>query len=105
MSLNCHPEKFFPYSRIEIVEFPNGLGDPTFFEKPAITGSVYVQIQQALLQLQSIVLKERIHKLPDRAEAQRIWNYPFRALEESVVNALYYRSWEIRLSAIQREKS
>src|SRR5690554_8153701 len=44
----------------------------------------------------SIVLKERIHKLPDRAEAQRVWNYPFRALEESVVNALYHRNWEIR---------
>ncbi|MDR1884420.1 MAG: putative DNA binding domain-containing protein, partial [Prevotella sp.] len=96
MMFNHRPEKFFPYSRIEIVEFPNGLGDPTFYEKPAITGPVYTQIQQALLQLQSVVLKERIHKLPDRAEAQRIWNYPFRALEESVVNALYHRSWEIR---------
>jgi ATP-dependent DNA helicase RecG len=96
MMFNHRPEKFFPYSRIEIVEFPKGLGDPTFYEKPAITGPVYTQIQQALLQLQSVVLKERIHKLPDRAEAQRVWNYPFRALEESVVNALYHRSWEIR---------
>ena len=96
MMFNYRPEKFFPYSRIEIVEFPNGLGDPVFFEKPAITGPVYVQIQKALAQLESIVLKERIHKLPDRAEAQRVWNYPFRALEESVVNALYHRNWEIR---------
>lgn len=96
MMFNYRPEKFFPYSRIEIVEFPNGLGDPVFYEKPAITGPVYVQIQKALGQLESIVLKERIHKLPDRAEAQRVWNYPFRALEESVVNALYHRNWEIR---------
>jgi ATP-dependent DNA helicase RecG len=96
MMFNYHPEKFFPYSRIEIVEFPNGLGDPTFFEKPAITGPVYIQIQKALSQLESIVLKERIHKLPDRPEAQRIWNYPFRALEEAIVNSLYHRSWEIR---------
>jgi ATP-dependent DNA helicase RecG len=96
MMFNYRPEKFFPYSRIEIVEFPKGMGDPTFFEKPAITGPVYIQIQQALLQLQSIVLKERIYKLPDRPESQRIWNYPFRALEESIVNALYHRSWEIR---------
>jgi len=44
----------------------------------------------------SIVLKERIHKSPDRAEAQRDWNYPFRVLEESVVNALYQRNWEGR---------
>lgn len=96
MMFNYHPEKFFPYSRIEIVEFPKGLGDPTFYEKPAITGPVYIQIQQALAQLRSLVLKEQIYKLPDRAEAQRVWNYPLRALEESIVNSMYHRSWEIR---------
>jgi ATP-dependent DNA helicase RecG len=96
MMFNYRPEKFFPYSRIEIVEFPNGLGDPVFYEKPTITGPVYLQIQRALAQLESIALKERIYKLPDRAEAQRVWNYPFRALEESVVNALYHRNWEVR---------
>jgi ATP-dependent DNA helicase RecG len=26
----------------------------------------------------------------------RVWNYPFRALEESAVNSMYRRSWEIR---------
>jgi len=61
MMFNYLPEKFFPYSRIEIVEFPNDLGDPVFYEKPAITGPVYVQIQKALGQLESIVLKEQIH--------------------------------------------
>jgi ATP-dependent DNA helicase RecG len=49
MMFNYRPEKFFPYSRIKIVEFPNGLGDPVFYEKPAITVPVYVQIQKALL--------------------------------------------------------
>ena len=96
MMFNYRPDSFFPYSQIEIVEFPKGLGDPTFYEKPTITGPVYVQIQKALEQLQSLVLKEQIYKLPDRAEAQRIWNYPLRALEESIVNSLYHRSWEIR---------
>lgn len=96
MMFNYRPEKFFPYSRIEIVEFPNGLGDPTFYEKPAITGPVYIQIQKALDQLQNVVLKEQIHKLSDRAESQRVWNYPLRALEESLVNSLYHRNWEIR---------
>ncbi len=96
MMFNYRPEKFFPYSQIEIVEFPNGLGDPTFYEKPAITGPVYVQIQKALEQLQNVVLKEQIYKLPDRAESQRVWNYPLRALEESIVNSLYHRNWEVR---------
>ena len=92
MMFNHRPEKFFPYSQIEIVEFPNGMGDPTFFEKPAITGPVYSQIQQALLQLQSVALKERIYKNIDRPESDRIWNYPYRALEECIANALYHRT-------------
>jgi len=96
MMFNHRPEKFFPYSRIEIVEFPNGMGDPTFYEKPAITGPVYSQIQQALLQLQSVALKERIYKNIDRPESDRVWNYPYRALEESIANALYHRTWEVR---------
>ena len=96
MMFNHRPEKFFPYSRIEIVEFPNGLGDPTFYEKPAITGPVYAQIEKALAQLESVVLKEQIYKLPDRAQSQRVWNYPIRALEESIVNALYHRAWDVR---------
>ena len=96
MMFNHRPEKFFPYSQVEIVEFPNGMGDPTFFEKPAITGPVYSQIQQALLQLKSVVLKERIYKNTDRPESDRVWNYPYRALEESIANALYHRTWEVR---------
>ena len=102
MMFNYHPEKFFPYSRIEIVEFPKGLGDPTFFEKPAITGPVDMQIQKALMQLESVVLKERIHKLPDRPEAQRVWNYPFSALEEAIVNAMYHRAWDVREPVVIR---
>jgi ATP-dependent DNA helicase RecG len=102
MMFNRRPAKFFPYSRIEIVEFPNGMGDPTFSEKPAITGPVYSQIQQALLQLQSVALKERIYKNIDRPESDRVWNYPYRALEESIANALYHRSWEIREPVVIR---
>ncbi|MDR1592177.1 MAG: putative DNA binding domain-containing protein [Prevotellaceae bacterium] len=96
MMFNHHPEKFFPYSRIEIVEFPNGLGDPTFFEKPAITGPVNAQIHKALEQIKNVVLKERIYKKPDQPESDRAWNYPYRALEESITNSLYHRNWEIR---------
>ena len=41
-------------------------------------------------------VKEFVRKLPDRAEAIRFFNYPYVALEESVVNAMYHRSYEIR---------
>ena len=32
----------------------------------------------------------------DRAEAERFWNFPYAAIEEAVVNAVYHRSYEIR---------
>ncbi|KAA6310522.1 hypothetical protein EZS27_038187, partial [termite gut metagenome] len=95
MMFNYRPDNFFPYSQIEIVEFPNGLGNPTFYEKPAITGPIQYQIQGALEQLKNLLLKERIHKLPDRPQAQRVWNYPLEALEEAIVNSIYHRSYEI----------
>ena len=41
-------------------------------------------------------MKEQIYKLPDRAQSQRVWNYPIRALEESIVNSMYHRAWDIR---------
>lgn len=35
---------------------------------------------------------------PDRAEAERFWSFPYAAIEEAVVNAVYHRSYEIRES-------
>ena len=35
-------------------------------------------------------------KRPDRAEADRFWNFPYAAIEEALVNAVYHRSYEIR---------
>lgn len=35
-------------------------------------------------------------KHPDRAEADRFWNFPYAAIEEAVINAVYHRSYEIR---------
>ena len=40
------------------------------------------------------MLKEKIFKHDDRAEADRIWNYPYAAVEEALANAVYHRSYE-----------
>jgi len=41
-------------------------------------------------------LWETVIKHPDRAEAERFWNFPYPAIEEAVVNAVYHRSYEER---------
>ena len=59
-------------------------------------GPVHEQIRDALRYLQNNVIREKVIKHKDRAEATRIFNYPFPAVEEAVVNAMYHRSYEQR---------
>ena len=33
--------------------------------------------------------------MANKAEAERIFNYPYEAIEEALVNAVYHRSYEI----------
>ncbi|MCD4845376.1 MAG: winged helix-turn-helix transcriptional regulator [Methanosarcinales archaeon] len=47
-------------------------------------------------QIQANYLKQTVVKHPDRAKVDRFWNYPYAAIEETVVNAVYHRSYDIR---------
>jgi len=90
------PEKYFPYSRIEVVEFPNGADDPEFNERPPFTGPVQQQIIKVIDFFKTNILQEKIIKQPDKAEAVRIWNYPLEALEEAIANSIYHRDYQTR---------
>ena len=90
------PEKYFPYTRIEVVEFPNGADDPEFNERPPFTGPVQQQIIKVIDFFKTNILQEKIIKQPDKAEAVRIWNYPLEALEESIANSIYHRDYQTR---------
>jgi len=93
MLFNETPERFFPYSYIDIVDFRRGDGTRTFSEKRCY-GPMHVQIKQALDYFQSTVILERVIKVPDRAEAIRVWSYPYRVLEEVLANAVYHRDYQ-----------
>lgn len=52
------------------------------------------QIRHALQIIKSYAIKERVEKIPEQAEAKRFFSYPFEAIEEALVNAVYHKSYE-----------
>lgn len=95
MFFNHNPGAFFPATQIDVVWFPDGPGGDRFEEK-MFKGPLPEMTRGALEYIQRGYLKETVVKHPERAEADRFWNYPYAAVEEAVVNAVYHRSYEIR---------
>ncbi len=93
-----YPEKFFPVTQVDIVLFPEGcIENPDLMiEVPKITGPVPKIIDETLSYLRTNVIKKKIIKLTDNAKADKIFNYPYQAFEEAVVNALYHRDYQER---------
>lgn len=92
---NEQPHKYFPATQIDVVWFPEGAGGDRFDEK-SFKGPLARMTREALDFIQRNYLKETVIKHPDRAEAERFWNFPYAAIEEAVVNAVYHRSYEER---------
>lgn len=89
------PDEYFPTARIEVVHFRDEGGGDVFEEKEFL-GSLDHQISQCLQYLKNTVIEERVIKHSDQAQAERFYNYPFPALEEIIVNAVYHRSYQER---------
>ena len=92
---NEAPHRFFPATQIDVVWFPDGAGGDRFDEKE-FRGPLAVILREAIDFIARNFLKETVVKHPDRAEAERFWNYPIAAVEEALVNAIYHRSYEER---------
>lgn len=92
---NEHPHQFFPATQIDVVWFPEGAGGDRFEEK-IFQGPLARMTRESLDYIQRNYLRETVIKHPHRAEAERFWNFPYAAIEEAVVNAVYHRSYEER---------
>ena len=93
-----NPAKFFPTTQVDIVIFPEGcIENPNnMIEVPKIVGPVPDMIKQTLDYIRTNVIKKRIIKPKDKAESITFFNYPYQAIEEAVVNALYHRDYQQR---------
>lgn len=87
------PEKYFPYAWIDVVLMPDPTGEG-MIEK-SFKGPLDSQIIDSLSYLKANVVSERIFKLADRAEAERVFSYPYEAIEEILVNAVYHKDYRI----------
>ena len=98
MMFSENPAKFFKETQVDIVLFPEGRENnpDNIIEVPAIKGPVPKMIGDALSYLRTNVIKERITKPADNERSEKHFNYPFQALEEAVVNALYHRNYQER---------
>lgn len=89
------PDKFFPYTQIDVVQFPEGLGGNDIIEN-TFKGPIHQQLREALLFIRNTIITEKIVKYPDRAETDRFFNYPYAAVEEALSNAVYHRAYDVR---------
>ena len=93
MFFNERPDHFFPYSQIEVVDKP----DPTGIgmRERIFIGPLDRQLRDVLSYIKNYVIAEYVTKVPDQAEAIRVYNWPYRAVEEALSNAVYHRSYQI----------
>jgi ATP-dependent DNA helicase RecG len=92
-----YPHMFLPGAKIEMIRF-NTLaaeGSDDFFEK-IFTGPIQKQIRDALSYINATLIVEKVVKYPERAEVGRFFNYPYSALEEILVNAVFHKSYRIQ---------
>ena len=95
MFFSMEPDRFFPYTQIDVVQFPDGLGGNDIIEK-TFKGPIQQQLRDALQYIRNVVITEKVIKYPDRAEADRFFNFPYAAVEEALSNAVYHRAYDER---------
>lgn len=93
MFFNDSPDRFFPYARIEVVDKPDPTGEG--MTEKIFTGPLDRQLKDALSYIKNYIIKEKVRKVSDAAEAVRIYNYPYAAVEEALCNAVYHKSYQI----------
>ena len=57
------------------------------------TGPIWKQVMDALDYIKNTVIEQKVEKIQGQAEAVRFYNYPYNALEEALVNAVFHKSY------------
>lgn len=89
-----NPEKYIPGSYIELIRFNSEYAEASddFVEK-TFYGPIWKQVKAALDYISTNIIEEKVVKIQGQAESQRFFNYPYNALEEALVNAVFHKSY------------
>jgi len=86
------PDRYFRGARIEVAHFSDDAGG-NLIEEKVIRGPIQDQVKMTIQHLQSLV-DVLVRKVPGQAEVERTVAFPYEAMEEAIVNAVYHRSYE-----------
>ncbi len=88
------PDKFIPGAQINLVKFNTSEAEASrdFVEK-IFTGPIWKQVKDALDYIDTNVIEGKVVKIVNQAESVKYYNYPYNALEEAVVNAVFHKSY------------
>ncbi len=87
---NNHPENFFPGAFIELTEF-DGMGK---YREKIFTGPLGFQIDGALTYIKGMIITKMVKESPKANEEWGYFNYPIKAVEEALINAVYHRDYK-----------
>lgn len=93
LMFNEDPERYYRYARIDVVLKPDPTGEG--MEERSFRGPLFKQTMDALDFLRNSVIAERVYKHSDRPEATRVFNYPYEAVKEALVNAVCHKCYHI----------
>jgi len=93
MFFNDRPDNYFRYARIEVVDKPDETG--TGMTEKTFTGPLDRQLRDASAYIQNYIIKEKVVKHANIAEAERIYNFPFAAVDEALSNAVHHKDYQI----------
>ena len=88
------PDKLIPGAQIDLIQFKSEeaeAGDD-FIEK-TFTGPIWKQVNDALDYIKTNVIVDKVNKIQNEQKADRYYNYPYNALEEALVNAVFHKSY------------
>ena len=96
MSLPLNINDLLHGKPVEVVWFPKeGPGGNKFSEK-IFKGPIPRMTRDALDYIKRNLISETVIKHHGRAESTRVENFPYDAIEEAVVNAVYHRGYDVR---------